>query len=561
MHPDAVPAHPLSPADDTPPRPVPLPGTAIPDGCPPWDGEPVRAWLAALPPRPVSGPVRTITLAALVLLAAGGGCLLSRYAHVPAFLAAFLGLQVVLPAIRPEAPRVTSPLLLVAGAVLSPWPLWGELVGAAVVLASWAVAETRLRSRARQRSAALAATGPVTAPVPPEARAPDRGAVLATLGVLVLVTGVPRAIAAPWWRLADERGVTPSLGWSAIGAGATLLLSAALARRRALVLRRAPVPVLRVLLRESAALDTEVYAAGDTRAARALFTVALTVRDGKSTSDQDGQARFKAVVARGPAVEPGPLREAVLYGPPHDGAELVVVSAAEDPGLPPTTRVSTGPVRPLSEACARRLARTSTAAAARARRAREELAAAVERFSRAEGPVDPVPVRTWHAGVLDRVVALLVVPWAAEALLGDRGPWPSLSGLALVLGGLYLPSRLVWRITADSTGLWCTGWFRVHHVGWDELRVVAWERGELLIGSRWTTFPDRRLRFVRTYLPSRWVTGPHPGALVAARMTAMWRDPALRPGTESDVRRRGRPLWSLVVPLAVSWSAALLLLG
>jgi hypothetical protein len=166
----------------------------------------------------------------------------------------------------------------------------------------------------------------------------------------------------------------------------------------------------------------------------------------------------------------------------------------------------------------------------------------------------PVPVRVWRSGVLDRVVALLVLPWGGEAL-------SNVSGVLLLVVTLVVPPGLVWRVTADSTGLWCTGWVRVHHVGWDEIRTVGWEKRRLLIGGRWTRFPDRKLLFVRAYLPKRRVPESQPGALAAAEITAMWRDPARRPTVASAVRRRGRPVWSLVVPLAVSWAAALVILG
>ncbi|GGZ04530.1 hypothetical protein GCM10010300_55540 [Streptomyces olivaceoviridis] len=52
----------------------------------------------------------------------------------------------------------------------------------------------------------------------------------------------------------------------------------------------------------------------------------------------------------------------------------------------------------------------------------------------------------------------------------------------------------------------------------------------------------------------------HPHERTASEITALWRDPSLRPSVPADAGRRGRPLWPLALVLAAGWTAALLFL-
>jgi hypothetical protein len=66
-------------------------------------------------------------------------------------------------------------------------------------------------------------------------------------------------------------------------------------------------------------------------------------------------------------------------------------------------------------------------------------------------------------------------------------------------------------------------------------------------GPRWPWL-ERKLRLI------------HPYERTAAEITAMWRDPALRPTAESGERERGRRLWPLAVVFGVVWVATTVLL-
>ncbi|MFI6487407.1 hypothetical protein [Streptomyces sp. NPDC050564] len=107
---------------------------------------------------------------------------------------------------------------------------------------------------------------------------------------------------------------------------------------------------------------------------------------------------------------------------------------------------------------------------------------------------------------------------------------------------------------------WFNGLRRTRHIAWDHIGVVRCKGAELKVDSHrasfdeWTAFGpswpwlERKLRLI------------HPYERTAAEITAMWRDPALRPTAESGERERGRRLWPLAVVLGVVWVATTVLL-
>ncbi|MFE1842326.1 hypothetical protein [Streptomyces sp. NPDC059515] len=105
--------------------------------------------------------------------------------------------------------------------------------------------------------------------------------------------------------------------------GLSLLGSGLLARRRAVALRRAPVPALRVLERLGEDGLVRVYAADDVAGSDPVL-----VCDRVFAVRVAGPG--EPVVADPRAVEPR-LREAVLFGTPHDGGELVLVTTGAPP--------------------------------------------------------------------------------------------------------------------------------------------------------------------------------------------------------------------------------------
>ncbi|MDQ1026564.1 hypothetical protein QF035_004146 [Streptomyces umbrinus] len=547
-------------------EPLRLPVAAIPDGCRDWTAGRAGVWSAALPPRWSFLGVRRSVAAAVSTFALCAGAWAAMLGGLWPFVAAGFAVYVLWVLARPELVWVGAPVLLLALAMEArslPWVV--TAVVAFVVVVTWAAVAVRLRARSGQLERALEAAGDITARTPDADAVLQRGRFLLPLGLTVLGIGVLIGATAGLWGTPDDERGSWVVAIYLAGLAVTALASAWLGRHRALALRRAPAPVLRVLVRDDAQGTTEVYAADDLAAMRPLFTVDLTSYDGEEADDDEDEedeedADDEELERLLDAVDddtPGPVREAVLYGAPFDGAELVVVSADEDPDQPPLTEWSTGPVRPLSPSAGmRRVAKE---------KAREEQNRQLEEQAR-ELVVDrpPVPVRRWRAGWLDWVAAALLVLWGAWFVT----MWFSESGAPLwklaLLGvlGLYgvvrVPVKLAWRITADRSGLWVTGLRGPRHVPWDDIRSVRRQSFELKLrwrGDNWSVAAPRWAWFERRQ------GLVHPYDALAAELTAMRTDPALRPTGESTAPERGRPLWPLAVVLGLVWAAVLVVWG
>ena len=550
-------------------EPALLPASAIPDGCVDWNGEHARAWAGAVVPWWVPVRPRRWSLELIVWCAVLAAFGLLATTDLPPELIALLPLQVVCWLWRPEAVRFSAPVLIVSAAVHAAGLPWPVLVCAALLVpASVTATEMRARARGRQRRAALAATGGVTAAVPDTDGPVRRGGLFLKFGAGLAVAGVVLLATSGLWHAADTRQLTLAEGLFALGLALTMLLSGTLGRRRAIALRTAPAPALRVLVGKDDHEDAVIYATDDTEALRPLFTVAMRAvredegeggekgdRDDKGDKgdedDEVAREELEALLDAAAAVGPGPLREAVLYGVPYDGAEILLVSAAEEPDEPPVAEWSSGPVRPLPEGVVRRrLAREERAVV---RKALDEEFAATVRAGMAV-----VPVRRWRAGPVDWLGTFLLLLWGAVvvSVVPDPGLWDAtlvlLGGLA---GASLLPRKLRWRITADRTGIWLNGLRAPRHVPWDDLRSARRQVFELQLrvrdGDHWDVSAPRWPWLQR----KRQLT--HPYDALAAELAAMIADPALRPTGESGEKERGRPLWPFAVVLGIAWIAIL----
>ncbi|WP_405627716.1 hypothetical protein OG933_17210 [Streptomyces sp. NBC_00016] len=554
-----------------------LPGAVIPEGCRSWDAEQAGRWTRGLPPRWVPVRARTSVFVALPVVATAGAGLLHRSAGLPAWAAALVALHVVWLVLRPEAALVLVPF---AVAVVSmpgdlAWPVRLGLTAALVGV--WVAVGLRLAARKRQRAAGLEAAGGVTAEVP---RAPGAGGGRAERGTFLLWSGLVMVVAAGalyatagLWDLAEDRQVVPAAAWCLAGLGLTVLFSAVSARRRAVGLRGAPVPVLRVLVRENADVETEVFAADDLAALRPLFTVSTIEVDGRAGDDEDedetedeteddaDDESLRELISRIDDERAGPLREAVLYGTPYDGAEVVFLAAADKAGEPPVVEASVGPVRPVTALAYRWRARTERGKALREAR-QEELrgAAAAVVVAERTGRKAAAGVRKWRAGWADWLavgLVLLFLPIYWE----DSGWWRYGYGLvATLLAALLLPRRIAWRVTADHEGLWFNGLSGPRHLAWDHIRVAECEGARLRVLGTRASFEEWRVASPRwPWLESR-LGVLHPYERTAAEITAMWRDPATRPSAPADERQRGRALWPLGIAIGIVGAATVILL-
>jgi len=560
QHPEQQPGHRPGGHSGQRPGPTPLrrlPVSAVPAGTPAWTAERARRWTRALPPAWVPLRPRPSQVLIAVCVTVPAGFLLNRLADLHPLFAALLSLQSVWTLVRPELVRLTAPALL----ALPVWPPsgWTGTVATALVLAATAVlSEVRLRARRGQRAAALASAADVTAELPDARKPVRRGRFLLAAGGLLLLLGVVLTATVPGWAPSGGRGPAWLAAFLVAGHALTVFASGVVGRRRATALARVPAPVLRVLVREDGSGDTEVYAADDEDAVRPLFTVYGEQSDDEDDED-DGETEEDAlsdeeldrIVDALDDDGPGPLREAVLYGSPYDGAEILLVSAPDAPAAPddpPVAERSCGPVRPFSDTAARR--RTD-----RARRTAEHAG----RRGATTARLTAGPVRQWRAGWVDWLTCLGTVLVGAAVLWGDVGAWWRF-GLVLIVGlgaALWLPELAAWRITADRSGLWVRGLRGPRHIAWDHILSVRCKGGELALDSRRVSFSRFSVHSFRWYRLEHRFGLMHPYERVAAEIDALWKDPALRPAEESPERARGWPLWPVSVVLAVAWVAAL----
>ncbi|MFJ8084280.1 hypothetical protein ACIQ6Y_27135 [Streptomyces sp. NPDC096205] len=540
--------------------PLPLPAGLVPEGSPAWDGERARHWTAALAPRWMPGRTPDAVNFCLLVAALTASGALHLYAGLPAWVAALAALHLVWTPLRPEAVVVSAPVAAGLVLVQAQAPL-GARLGLAVVLAvAWALVLPRLLARGRQRAAA---PGGVTAVVPDAAGKVLRGRFLIGAGVLVAAAGATLFAVRDFWDLAEDRQVTPALAWCVVGLGVTVVLSGVLARRRALALRAGPVPVLRVLVREGVDVDLEVFAADDRAGLRPLFTVATSFADeddeddeddegDKDDEDDDSDDELQALLDRLDAEEPGPLREAVLYGAPWDGAEVVVVSAADLSDEPPVTECSTGPVRPLSERAVRRRA-------ARQKRAVTDESADRQRLDDLAASVAGGQVRRWRAGLRDWLSLLAFLGIACVFVWDEHGVlrWPAGAFVAAVAYGVA-PHLAAWYVVADREGLWLDGLKGPRHIPWEQLRLVKVDKHQLKIDSTDRDFMEWTLNGNRWRRLERRLGRVHRQDRIAAELTALWQDPAKRPTEAVEPRHRGGPHWPYGLIAALAWAALLL---
>ncbi|WP_079407328.1 hypothetical protein [Streptomyces sp. 3211] len=217
--------------------------------------------------------------------------------------------------------------------------------GLALVLAAWAFtgAVLRLRARRRQRELALAAAGSARFPLP------------ATLPVGHLRRGLPGIVLGCVCSLAAAQALSGSHGpfdgrlpaAILLVAGSTMLGRGLASSRAARRLRAGPQPALLVGVRAAASGHHWLYPDAVSTDGPPLIALFPRVRDtvtGRRVllggSEQTLRTTHHDI---DPAREPF---QAVLYGPVHEGAEVVVESATYEQGVRLVPLVTAAPLLP-----------------------------------------------------------------------------------------------------------------------------------------------------------------------------------------------------------------------
>ncbi|MFG2409507.1 hypothetical protein ACGFR8_35250 [Streptomyces brevispora] len=342
-------------------------------------------------------------------------------------------------------------------------------------------------------------------------------------------------------------------------AGLAFLANGVDGRTRSKRLRREPLPVLHVLVREGHADGrTWVFAADDPEGLRPIlhFHSLHAFED----EDEDGgdAGDGPAVIELGKVMEilsgedpPPPLREAVLYGVPYAGAEVAFVARDGTDGAEVSVECSVTAVKPAVPGLVKREPQ---------RRKRQSPQRPCDEI--AAGMTPTAAPRVWTANSLSRAVGfglLLVQGGGIWAALDDGPSW---SWLLLAVGLPWLvtavATALTWRITADRDGLWVTGAWRVRRVPWNVITSVRHADDGIRVG-RAKDSPVELSPTGWAWLERRLGREPH-AVRAAEELRALLLRPELRPLEEAPTGRQGMPVGPPLVALSVLWGVAVLLL-
>lgn len=407
-------------------------------------------------------------------------------------------------------------------------------------------------------------------------------------------TQVELVVDGDWIRLVSEP--YDIFGWELVllagsVAGAGFLANGVNGRRRSRVLDRSPLPVLKVLLQEGEDGRTWVYGADDTEAARPLLsfhslyasendpedleepedTADSSAPDGADAEDDHVVAeRLRReeeaieAILKGCADE-SPLREALLYGPLYQGAEVAFL-APEQP-LEPDGEVeveverSVTPVRPVGQGLLpSRLARSRDQVPGHGRdgnrRRRRPVAAIAAEMLPSAAPL------TWSADGASRglgLFLLLMQGGGAWAVLSDGLSWKSLLAV-LVLPMLIssIATALNWRLTADRDGVWVAGPWRVRHIPWNSVTGARHSSDTIVISV--SGDKDVRLTSVGFFWLQNKLGRTSAALKAAEEVQALLHHPELRPDQVAGPSEQGMPLGPVIVVIVAVWAAAVLLL-
>lgn len=348
-------------------------------------------------------------------------------------------------------------------------------------------------------------------------------------------------------------------------AGTAFLANGVDGRTRAKRLRREPLPVLRVLVREGHDDGrTWVFAADDREGLRPVLSFhslhAFEERDGDDADeDEDGAEEDDDLEAavdldkvvgilRGEDPLP-PLREAVLYGVPCTGAEVVFVAPEGPDDDEVSVECSVTAVKPAAPASTEHRHRTGRSR----RQPRDESAVAL---------TPTTAPRVWRAHGFSHAVglALLVMQGGGIWAVLDDGPSWSWLWLPLALPWLLtaVATALTWRITADHDGLWVMGAWRVRQVPWDVITGVRHSEDRIRV-HRAEDSPVDLSPTGWAWLERRLGREPH-AVRATEELRVLMLQPELRPLEKASAGRQGMPVGPPLSALSVLWGAAVLLL-
>ncbi|MFE7392680.1 hypothetical protein [Streptomyces sp. NPDC057582] len=357
-----------------------------------------------------------------------------------------------------------------------------------------------------------------------------------------------------WRRLAAEP--YDAFGWQLLALaaglpGISLLTTGVLARRRSAALRRGPVPALRVLGRVDLNGRTWVHAADDASGSTPLFSCLLVQVLPDEDQPDEGEYDEEGWEGEDAPVFDTRLHEAVMFGAPCEGGELVFLTA-DGEGNPVVTRTR-GPVR-LPRRGPGPLAHAPNLDAieepAGAKQLLDDRAAEVAATLTPTGrPMRWGPGKAARAGGLAFTACAVVgTEFVTDTLLADGFGWHVLGFFGPFMLLNLAATLLNWRVTADSAGLWLTGAWKVRHVPWERLRGAAYTR-EGTVQIRVRDQDTWELPGIGWPWAERRLGLRPPYNRMTDEINALHTRPELRPIEQSPPRNHGLPLGPVLAVL------------
>ncbi|MEU5974844.1 hypothetical protein [Streptomyces sp. NPDC047315] len=391
-----------------------------------------------------------------------------------------------------------------------------------------------------------------------------------------------------WVRLVSEP--YDLMGWellllaSAVP-GVAFVANGLTGRSRARSLDGRTLPALGVLVHEGREdARTYVYAADDHTAEHPLLTfhsmyVAEPGRqpdDGAEAEAEEGaeahadvdaqQERYDALFG-GTDEEPR-LREAVLLGAPFGGAEVAFLAPEPTGRNEVEFERSVTPVRPYAPGLAdspvtlaartlkRGISKSPEQQSGRRRPRRRPVHEVAEAMRPTAAP------RSWAADGGSRgvgVFLLLVQGFALAQVLDGDWTWykvVALFGLPYFM--TMVSTALNWRLTADRSGVWVAGGWRVRQVRWEQVTGVRHAHDGIEISVSGGRKEIELLPVSAGWLQRRFGKGSA-AAEASEALRAMVHYPELRPTEDADARGQGAPLGPVIAGFTLVWAAAVLL--
>ncbi|MCX5199894.1 hypothetical protein OG897_00205 [Streptomyces sp. NBC_00237] len=177
--------------------------------------------------------------------------------------------------------------------------------------------------------------------------------------------------------------------------------------------------------------------------------------------------------------------------------------------------------------------------------------------SKAPAPRSTADPRQWSTTAIGRAVGAFSLFLAATVIVvipaGEMtwSVWVAVISLPFWVSAAA--TGLNWRVTADRSGVWVAGPWRVKLVRWADIKKIESDSDSFVVrGAKGSAAALRPTGW--TKLEQRNAAG-HTAGQAAEAIRAMLADPELRPVRDSAPAEQGMPLGPVLVVVLLVWTA------